>query len=165
MKLVGVLSDTHISSVTDTFVRQCIAAFEHCDTIIHAGDLTDISILSAFKGKDIHAVSGNMCSRETRQILPEEKLIVINGFSIGITHNYGPPHNIEDRLLIRFPNVNCIIYGHTHRLVCSWIGKTLLVNPGSFQGTGKFGSAGTYAILHLLDTGIQPSLHTLSPLP
>lgn len=165
MRQVGVLSDTHITSITDTFIRQCISAFEHCDTIIHAGDLTDISILSGFKGKDIHAVSGNMCNRGTQQALPAEKLIVINGFSIGITHNAGPPHNTEDRLLIRFPDVNCIIYGHTHLPACTWIGKTLLVNPGSFQGTGKYGSPGTYAILHLLDSGIQPSLHTLSLQP
>ncbi|MBU1567189.1 MAG: metallophosphatase family protein [Proteobacteria bacterium] len=165
MKLVGILSDTHMSSITDSFVRQCATAFNRCDAIIHAGDLTDVSILSAFSGKDIHAVSGNMCSWSTRQVLPEDKLIIIAGFSIGITHGAGPRHNIEDRMLIRFPTADCIIYGHTHLPACRRIGNTLLVNPGSFQGTGKHGFTGTYAILHLLDTGIQSSIHTLSPLP
>ncbi|MFH0781473.1 MAG: metallophosphoesterase family protein [Pseudomonadota bacterium] len=165
MKLVGILSDTHISSITDTFLRQCCTAFEGCDTIVHAGDLTDVAILSAFKGKDLHAVCGNMCNWSTKQVLPEEKLIMIAGFSIGITHGAGPRRNIEDRVFERFPTADCIIYGHTHLPTCRKIGNTILINPGSFQGTGKFGSAGTYAILQLLNTGIQASIHTLSPLP
>lgn len=165
MKLVGILSDTHMTRITDTFLLQCSAAFEKCDTIVHAGDLTDVSILSAFKGKDIHAVSGNMCNWSTKQVLPEEKLILIAGFSIGITHGAGPRHNIEDRVFERFPMADCIVYGHTHIPACRKIGNTLLINPGSFQGTGKFGTAGTYAILHLLDTGIRASFNTLSPLP
>ena len=165
MKLVGILSDTHMSTITDSFIRQCTAAFDQCDAIIHAGDLTDISILAAFKGKDIHAVSGNMCNWATRQVLPEEKLIIIDGFSIGITHGTGPRHNIEDRVFVRFPDADCIIYGHTHLPACRKIGKTLIVNPGSFQGTGKHGYAGTYAILNLLESEIKSSIHTLSSLP
>ena len=165
MKRIGILSDTHISSITEHFVRQCDAAFNGCEIIIHAGDLTDVSILSAFKGKEVHAVSGNMCNWITRQTLPEEQIIVIDGYSIGITHGAGPRHNIEDRVFSTFPQVDCIIYGHTHLPCCRKIGTTLLVNPGSFQGTGKFGFAGTYAILHLLENGIQSSIHSLSSSP
>ncbi len=165
MKLAGVLSDTHMSSISDSFVRQCVTAFDRCDAVIYAGYLTDISILSAFKGKDIHAVSGNMCSWSARQVLPEEKLVVIAGFSIGIIHGAGPRHNIEDRVLDRFPTVDCIIYGHTHLPACCKIGNTLLVNPGSFQGTGKHEVAGTCALLHLFDTAIQPFIHSLPLVP
>lgn len=165
MKFVGVLSDTHMTSITDTFVRQCRTAFKECDTIIHAGDLTDISILSAFAGKELHAVSGNMCNWHTRQILPDEKLILLKGFSFAITHGAGPRHNIEDRIFERFPTVDCIIYGHTHLPLSRKVGNTLIVNPGSFKGTGKFGAPGNYAILRLLDTGIEASIHTLRHLP
>jgi len=164
MKLIGVLSDTHMSLTTDKFVNQCVKAFDRYDARIHAGDLTDLSILSVFKGKEIHAVSGNICSCPTRQILPEELLIVIDGYSIGITHGAGPRHNIEHRVFLKFPTADCIIYGHTHVKACHKIGDTLLVNPGSFQGTGTHKSAGTYAILQLFDTGVQSSIHSLSPL-
>jgi uncharacterized protein len=106
-----------------------------------------------------------MCNWSTKQVLPEEKLIMIAGFSIGITHGAGPRHNIEDRVFERFPTADCIIYGHTHLPAYRKFGNTILINPGSFQGTGKFGSAGTYAILQLLDSEIKASLHTLSSLP
>jgi uncharacterized protein len=163
MKQIGILSDTHISTITDDFLRQCAAAFDQCETVIHAGDLVDMSILSVFRGKEVHAVCGNSCNYATRQTLPEEKSICIDGFLIGITHGAGPGHTIEDRVFDRFPTADCIIYGHTHLASLHKIGNTLLVNPGSFQGTGKFGYNGTYAILQIFDRGIHPSIHTLTP--
>lgn len=163
MKQIGILSDTHISTITDDFLRQCTDAFNQCETVIHAGDLVDVSILDAFRGKEVHAVCGNSCNNATRQSLPKEKSIFIEGFFIGITHGAGPRHNIEDRVFDRFPTADCIIYGHTHVASLHKIGKTLLVNPGSFKGTGKFGCNGTYAILQIFDRGINSSIHALPP--
>lgn len=163
MKQIGILSDTHTSTITDAFLRQCAAAFDQCETVIHAGDLIDVSILAAFRGKEVHAVCGNSCNSATRQSLPKEKSIFIEGFHIGITHGAGPGHSIEDRVFDQFPTANCIIYGHTHVASLHKIGNTLLVNPGSFLGTGNFGCTGTYAILQIFDRGIHPSIHTLPP--
>jgi putative phosphoesterase len=157
---VGILSDTHLQTNSEPFARQCAAAFAGCDTIIHAGDLTDISILRAFKGKDIHAVCGNMCNRDTRQLLPERKQIVLAGYSIGITHGAGPRHNIEERVFEQFPAADCIIFGHTHQPVCRRFGSTLLINPGSFSGTGRHGAAGTYALLTIDNNGLSGSIES-----
>lgn len=164
MTTVGILSDTHLQTINESFVRQCTTVFAGCDTIIHAGDLIDTAVLNAFKGKDIHAVCGNMCNRSTRTILPEEKQIVLEGYSIAITHGAGPKHNIEERVFDRFPTADCIVFGHTHMAVCRKIGSTLLINPGSFMGTGKYGAAGTYALLKIAENGsagIKASIHTL----
>ncbi len=164
MTTVGILSDTHFHSLNESFVRQCTTVFAGCDTIIHAGDLIDIAILSAFKGKDIHAVCGNMCNRNTRTILPEEKQIVIEGYSIAITHGAGPKHNIEERVFDRFPTADCIVFGHSHMAVSRKFGSTLLINPGSFMGTGRYGAAGTYALLSIAEngsSGIRASIHSL----
>lgn len=161
MKTIGILSDTHIISVDDTFHRNCRRAFSNCEVIIHAGDLTDVSILSAFKGKEVHAVSGNMCNNSTQQSLPKEKRVIIEGYSIGISHGAGNRLNIEDRVFEMFPDISCIIYGHTHAPVCHTISKTLFINPGSFQGTGRYGAAGTYAILHIDNNGLSGAIHTL----
>jgi hypothetical protein len=159
---VGVLSDTHLHANSELFMKQCVAAFAGCDTIIHAGDLVDISILHAFKGKDIHAVCGNMCNRDTWQILPETKQIVLGGYSIGITHGAGPRHNIEERVFEQFPTADCIIFGHTHEPVCRTFGNTLLINPGSFSGTGRLGATGTYALLTIDVDGLKASIQSLS---
>ncbi|MGB3209903.1 MAG: metallophosphoesterase family protein [Desulforhopalus sp.] len=167
MLTVGILSDTHLEKVDESFVRKCVTVFDGCDAIIHAGDLTDIAILSVFKGKDIHAVSGNMCNRPTKQSIPETKQIILEGYSIAITHghNAGPRHSIEEKVFERFPEADCIIFGHTHEAVCRTFGSTLLINPGSFSGTGRHGAAGTYAILHIDNKGLKALIHTVPNLP
>lgn len=165
MTKVGILSDTHLHSATTSFQRQCSKAFNGCDVIIHAGDLTDISILHAFSGKEVHAVCGNTCNRFVHQLLPREKLIVIGGYTIAITHGTGPRHNIEDRVFDSFPAADCIIFGHSHSPVCRKIGSTLLLNPGSFQATGRYGTGPSYGLLQIEPTGLTASLHTLSDEP
>ena len=161
MMTVGILSDTHLQTVNEAFIKLCALAFSGCDTIIHAGDLVDLSVLRAFKGKDIHAVSGNMCNKATKQILPEEKQIVLAGYSIAITHGAGPRDNIAERVFERFPTADCIVFGHTHHAVCLRFGETILINPGTFSGTGRYGAAGTYAILTIDQNGLKASIKTL----
>ncbi|WP_457576577.1 metallophosphoesterase family protein [Desulfomarina sp.] len=155
---IGILSDTHLSRTTKEFKKQCAVAFNGCDIIIHAGDLTDLSLLSAFPGKTIYGVHGNMCSLTAQQYLPEKREVTIEGFSIGICHGYGPRHNIEERMLDLFPGVDCIVYGHTHQPVCHLIGKTLIINPGSFQATGRYGAPGTYGLLIIEPNGLRGSI-------
>jgi len=146
---IGILSDTHLHNITKQYRKNCADAFTGCDGIIHAGDLTDISILSAFGGKDVYGVHGNMCNQATRQTLPETRIICLNGYSIAISHGAGPRHNIEERLSRMFPAADCIVYGHTHIPTCHKEGNTLFINPGSFQGTGTYGAPGTYGLLHI----------------
>ncbi len=155
---IGILSDTHLSQMTKAFKKHCAAAFNGCDSIIHAGDLTDLSIFSAFPGKTIYGVHGNMCNLAVRQYLPERQEVTIEGFSIGICHGYGPRHNVEERMLDLFPGVDCIVYGHTHQPVCHLIGKTLIINPGSFQSTGRYGAPGTYGRLIIDSNGLHGSI-------
>ncbi|MGW8195093.1 MAG: metallophosphoesterase family protein [Desulforhopalus sp.] len=162
MITVGILSDTHLQSTDDNFISRCTAAFNGCDVIIHAGDLTDIAVLSAFQGKDVHAVCGNMCSQVTKKVLPGEKEIVLGGYSIAITHGTGPRHNIEERLFSRFPASDCIIFGHTHLPVCTSFGSTLLINPGSFQDTGRYGAGCSYALLRIDHSGLRATIHNLA---
>lgn len=156
----GILSDTHISAVSEQFRQGCIQAFSGCDIIIHAGDLTDSAILDVFRGKEVHAVHGNMCSLATKQALPALQTFTVAGFLFGLTHGAsGPRHHIEDHVYSLFPEADCIIFGHTHQPLIQRIGKTLLINPGSFQGTGKFGAPGTYCILSIEPGKLEAHIH------
>ena len=159
MTRIGILSDTHISRPSPWFIDQTRQAFQDCSIILHAGDLTDISILDVFHNKEIHAVHGNMCEIPTRQTLPTEKTIKIDGYSIGLCHGAGARHNIEERMWNLFPTTDCIVYGHTHIAVNHLLGKTLFINPGSFSGTGRYGAPGSYAILTIDGNGLQASLY------
>lgn len=140
---IGILSDTHLSSPSQGFRDMANKCFRDVDMILHAGDLTDLSILSVFKGKQVHAVHGNMCGSSARQSLPGEKEITVGGHRIGLVHKVGIYYDFEDRLLEVFPEADCIVYGHTHTPVCRRAGKVLYINPGSFN------SCGTYALLEI----------------
>ncbi|ADW18783.1 phosphodiesterase, MJ0936 family [Desulfobulbus propionicus DSM 2032] len=148
----GVLSDTHLIRPDSRFKTQVAACFATCDMIIHAGDLTDLSVLEVFAGRPVYAVHGNMCHASVRDRYPHQLQFSIGSFVIGLTHGAGLGYDIEAALWDLFPEVDCMIYGHTHRPLCRRVGRILLLNPGSFQATGRYGAPGSYAILEAGDT-------------
>ena len=139
---IGILSDTHIQTASATFCQSVERCFKDCEVILHAGDLTSVDILSCFADKELHAVHGNMCDRNTQNALPGRKLLHLDGCAIGLAHGAGIGSNIENALWTIFPEADCIVYGHTHRPVCHYSGSMLFINPGSFM-------SGTAAILSL----------------
>ncbi len=159
---IGILSDTHLSHPSPWFTKHAQEAFKDCSTILHAGDLTDSSLLDVFTDKDVHAVHGNMCEASSRQTLPTEKIIPIGGYTIGLCHGAGARHNIEERMWNVFPNADCIVYGHTHIAVNHTLSRTLFINPGSFSTTGRHGAPASYAILTISPNGLQAALYQIS---
>ena len=160
---IGVLSDTHLYELDDTFKSQAALAFSSCDAMIHAGDLTSKDILDVFRDKELYAVHGNMCGFETRASLPESLKFNIEGYRFGLYHGDGIGYDMETGLISRFGEADCIIFGHTHRPLVQKIDSVLLVNPGTFRETGRYGSSGTYAILTIDERGLSAAIHTLPP--
>ena len=145
----GVLADTHLTRPDHRFRQQVARCFHDCDVIIHAGDITDPSVLQVFAGRTVYAVHGNMCTAGTLDRYPERLLFTLGRFTIGLTHGARLGMDIEGRLWQLFPEADCLIYGHTHRPACNRYGTMLFLNPGSFQATGRYGGPGTYAILEV----------------
>jgi putative phosphoesterase len=139
MLTIGVLSDTHLIAPDKWFREKADRCFADADMILHAGDLTSLSVLDVFAGKTVHAVHGNMCGPKTRDTLPASKIIEVGSFRLALVHGAGYLRNIEDRLFDVFAPIDCIVYGHTHRPVCHRLGPTLMVNPGSFTATSTYG--------------------------
>lgn len=162
MTRIGILSDTHITQSYSWYTEQVKEAFQDCSIILHAGDLTDLSILDIFQDKEIHAVYGNMCEMSSRQNLPSSKLITIEGHSIALCHGTGARHNIEERMWNLFPTANCIVYGHTHISVTHRFANTLFINPGSFQPSDRYGASGSYAILSIDKNDLHATLHQIN---
>ena len=143
----GVLSDTHLMQTNEHFNKLLAYCFHDCDVIIHAGDLTDLSILEAFTDQTVYAVHGNMCNKTAQRQLPGQLLFPLGRFHIGLCHGAGLGIDREDALWNLFPEADCIIYGHTHRARCQRSGSVLFFNPGSFQASSPYGAPGTYGIL------------------
>ncbi len=160
---VGILSDTHTGRPSTDFLRATEQCFGDCEVIIHAGDLTDIAVLSSFIGKKVYGVHGNMCAASSRSHLPAQKTIQIGDFTLGITHGDRLGQQIEIQLIGLFPEADCLIYGHTHRPVCHRRGDVLIINPGTFRSTGRYGAPGTYAILEVGET-LKAAIHKVKPL-
>ncbi|PIE55901.1 MAG: YfcE family phosphodiesterase [Desulfobulbus propionicus] len=148
----GILSDTHLIRPDSRFKRLVSHCFGDCSVIIHAGDLTDLSVLEPFKEKVVYAVYGNMCTGTAKKSLAGEISFVLGGFTVGLTHGAHLGADIELRLWDVFPEADCVIYGHTHRPACHRSGGRLFINPGCFQQTGRYGAPGTYAILTVTDS-------------
>ncbi len=160
----GILSDTHLEHPTEALAIGIAQAFQNCDLIFHAGDITDSSILRLFSGKVVHAVHGNCCNQQTTASLPMSKTVVVEGFTIALCHGAGGPrHTIEDRMWTLFPEAECIIFGHTHQPLCQTYGETLFINPGSFHcAPGGRGTPASYALLTIDQTqGLSAELHQL----
>lgn len=146
---IGVLSDTHRECPEPEYYAQCEHAFQDCGIIIHAGDLVDLAVLEPFRDRQVFAVAGNTCNLQTRRVLPERLSFAIDGIRFGLCHGAGNRLNIVERMFESFPDADCIIFGHTHQPLCTNFGATLLVNPGSFMATGRYGHPGSYIILEL----------------
>jgi putative phosphoesterase len=127
---IGVISDTHLRTLSE-MPTPILTALAKVDLIVHAGDFTEIAVLEGLMtlGK-VKAVSGNMDSSELKEILPHKELFVVNGRTIGLTHGSGAPWGIAGRVRHMFPEVDIIIYGHSHQATNQLLRGSRFFNPG-----------------------------------
>jgi putative phosphoesterase len=86
---------------------------------------------------EVKAVHGNVDSMKLRSLLPDKEILTIGDKKIGVTHGWGGPEGIENRVKKLFDDVDVIIYGHSHLAKMEQIGKILFFNPG--PGLMSFG--------------------------
>jgi putative phosphoesterase len=134
---IGVLSDTHIHLAEEISAR-VITAFSNVDLIVHAGDFVGSAVLDGLKQLgEVKAVHGNIDSMKLRSLLPEKEIFTVGNKKIGITHGWGSPEGIENRVKELLGDVDIIIYGHSHQAKIEQVGKVLYFNPG--PGWRSFG--------------------------
>lgn len=147
---IGVLSDTHVPSVYRTIPEGIWRALDGCDAIIHAGDFDGWETYEAFKSRfPTFAVVGNRDTFGRCEEVPMNRVEVLNGFSIGITHGTGPRFNLPQRIRTtwRGPHVDLLIFGHSHEAGICEIDGIRMLNPGS--ATDVLADRQTIAILDL----------------
>jgi uncharacterized protein len=138
MKLV-VMSDTHLSHVTDEFKAICERLCADADMVIHLGDLTQSAILDYLEQYPLQAVAGNTDDHNVHGRLPVKKVLQVNDHRIGIIHGWGSGRDLRRRLKIQFTDVSAIFFGHTHQPFQIEENGLFWFNPGSvFMGRGQF---------------------------
>jgi uncharacterized protein len=131
---VGVIADTHLVQITRELEELIRGPFRDVQTILHAGDITEITVLDAFAEKEVVAVCGNMDSSAVRTELPAKRVWSAGGFKIGLIHGWGGRQGIEERVREEFDEVDGIVYGHTHTPAQVERNGVFIFNPGSFAG-------------------------------
>jgi putative phosphoesterase len=133
IKKIGVISDTHIPTRASELPEKIKEYFKNVDFIIHCGDVvTEDVILELNLISKTYAVSGNMDPVELNY--PSELIFKINNnFIICVTHGYGSPFGIKERLLKKFIEIkpSMIIFGHTHSPLNEKYNGITFFNPGS----------------------------------
>jgi putative phosphoesterase len=145
---IGVISDTHLSGYDARLARIAAEHFKDADLILHGGDLVDLRVLDVFAGIEVKAVSGNMDNMAVKDKLPEQLIFEVKGFKIGLIHGWGSSLGIEEKLLAKLGNVNCVVYGHTHKPANYQENGVLFFNPGSAVDK-RFAETRTIGILEI----------------
>lgn len=127
---IGVISDTHARTMED-IPWSVLAALKRVDLIVHAGDITERAVLEGLREiGEVKAVQGNMDAGELRHMLPDKRIIDIDGKQIGLVHGSGGPWGIAERVRTLFGEVDIIIFGHSHLSFNEYLRGTLMFNPG-----------------------------------
>jgi len=134
MKIIAI-SDTHIKfgSITDHLPGDLVDRMKKADMIIHAGDFVrkkaydELCVLNR-----LEAVHGNMDDPELKNMLPERKVIEIEGIKIGIIHQAALAiHDIIGaRYMAKEMGVDVLVFGHIHKPVIEK-SDVLITCPGS----------------------------------
>ncbi len=157
MKRIGLISDTHLEECPESFLRNIQKVFQNVELILHAGDITQYRILDCLESiAPVHAVRGNMDQDISLLHLPRRRIIVTDGFRIGLTHGWGAPQGLYLRVREMFRNddVSVIVFGHSHHAEIRTCDNCLIINPGSACDR-RFSSFRSVAILELGSEGIR----------
>jgi putative phosphoesterase len=102
------------------------------DTILHAGDFVSLAVFEQLgELAPVTGVAGNMDEAALRAVLPERRVVRLEGVRIGMVHDAGPAVGRAERLLEAFPGCAAVVYGHTHMPEARRLGERWILNPGS----------------------------------
>ncbi|CAL9283640.1 hypothetical protein SUDANB180_06853 [Streptomyces sp. enrichment culture] len=128
------MSDTHLPKRAKRLPEQLLDELPHADVVFHAGDWVDTATLDLLESRSrrLIGVYGNNDGPELRARLPEVARAELGGLRFGVVHETGPAQGREARCAARFPDLDVLVFGHSH---IPWDttapGGLRLLNPGS----------------------------------
>jgi putative phosphoesterase len=139
---IGVLSDTH-NNISNLLQALRLFQEEQITTLVHCGDMTNITTAQQMAGFDVIYVNGNMDNsaaavNDTLWFMNPNSEVTgdvfsgrLGGVKIGATHGHRPGKLDK---LIHSGGHAFVFTGHTHRRRDERIGKTRVINPGALGG-------------------------------
>lgn len=132
---IGAIADTHqspgrkrpgIDAALDLFRRAGV------DCVMHAGDVGEAALLDALGAvAPVFAVRGNADPRALLDRLPDRIWFQAGSRRLLLTHGHHGKTARQTALAIASPEVDLIVFGHSHKPLIELVGQTTLFNPGS----------------------------------
>lgn len=147
---LGLISDTH-----DLIRPEAVNALKGCEAILHAGDICKFETLESLRRiSTVIAVRGNNDHDERLRALPESHIYDWRGIRILLVHDRSEITTVP-------PDVDVVVYGHSHKPSISEENGRLYVNPGS-AGRRRFRNPVAVATLSITEDGkAQARIHEL----
>lgn len=150
--VVGVIADTHVGEFLDAIPQWALDALDGSDLILHAGDLSDGSVIPALEEiAPVVAVRGDH-DLPSAPRLPSRAVVQVGGVRIGLLHG---KRRSTDALVVavhalaarriafdagrarymarafRGHHVDAVVFGHWHEAVIADVDGVLVFSPGA----------------------------------
>ena len=128
------ISDTHLPKRAKALPSALLDEVPRADVVVHAGDWVDTATLDLLedRARRLLGVYGNNDGPELRARLPEVAYAELDGVRLGVVHETGPAQGRERRCADRYPDLDVLVFGHSHIPWDSTADERLrLLNPGS----------------------------------
>ena len=127
------LADTHVPKRAKELPGEVWEQVAAADVVVHAGDWVEPSLLDTLKERSARlvAVWGNNDGAELRRRLPEVARVELGGMQWGVVHETGAKARREERMRAAYPDLDVLVFGHSHIPWDTEHEGLRLLNPGS----------------------------------
>ena len=127
------LADTHVPTRAKALPPALWDAIDAADVVLHAGDWVAVSLVSEIAERArLVGCYGNNDGEDVRALLPVAARVTLGGVRVAVVHETGQAAGRERRMERAFPDVDLLVFGHSH---IPWDSRTpsglRLLNPGS----------------------------------
>ncbi len=176
---IGVLGDTHIPDVVPQVPARICELLNGVDIILHVGDITRLHVLQQLESiAQTFAVYGDQDDLEVKKYLQEKQRLEFANRSIGLIHGFRAwqgdwftrtlyrfsrtrrEEALRSHVLREFPDVDVVVYGHSHEPYFKMHNGVLLFNPGS--ALSHAGATGSIGMLEISANAIKGKIIPLS---
>jgi hypothetical protein len=129
-----IIADTHVPKRARSLPDALWAEVDAADVVVHAGDWVDVALLNELEKRSSRLVGvyGNNDHGVLRERLPEVAVAELGGVRMAVVHETGPAAGREERCASLYPDVDVLVFGHSHIPWDTTTGSGLrLLNPGS----------------------------------
>jgi uncharacterized protein len=130
---IAVIADTHMPRGDRRLPPSCLQAIEGSDLLLHAGDFASEEVFDELAriGPPLRAVYGNVDSPQLQSRLPAQLSLKLEGIAVAMLHDAGPGRGRLQRLRLRFPDADAVVFGHSHMPLHERSEGFQIFNPGS----------------------------------